>query len=35
MNRIKELELLKSDAFKQFIKDHDIQIISYADIKNN
>ena len=28
MNRIKELELLKSDAFKQFIKDHDIQIIS-------
>lgn len=35
MNRIKELELLKSDEFKQFIKDHDIQIISYADIKNN
>ena len=35
MNRIKELELLKSDAFKQYIKDHDIQIISYADIKNN
>ena len=35
MNRIKELELLKSDAFKQFIKDHNIQIITYADIKNN
>ena len=35
MNRIKELELLKSDAFKQYIKDHDIQIITYADIKNN
>lgn len=35
MNRIKELELLKSDEFKQFIKDHDIQIITYADIKNN
>lgn len=32
--RMKELALLMSDSFKQFIDENNIQLISYADIKN-
>lgn len=31
--RMRELELLRSDAMKQFIKDHNIALINYSDLK--
>lgn len=33
--RMKELELILSDEMKQFIKDNNIQLINFADIKKN